>query len=86
MEVGAVPRAELPGGYLARGKKQKQQEDIERQQLIKKLVIIAMFSDDDLMDRLVLKGGNAIDLLYRVSARIRRHRFFDRRYFRLEPR
>lgn len=30
---------------------------------IKKLVIIALASDDDLMESLVLKGGNAIDLL-----------------------
>ena len=36
---------------------------------IKRLVVIAMFSDDDLMNRLVLKGGNAIDLIYRVSTR-----------------
>jgi len=31
---------------------------------IKRLVIIAMASDDELMEILVLKGGNAIDLLY----------------------
>lgn len=36
---------------------------------IKRLVIIAMFSDDDLMDRLVLKGGNLIDLVYGISPR-----------------
>jgi len=36
---------------------------------IKKLAIIAMFSDDDLMDLLVLNGGNVLDLIYRVSAR-----------------
>lgn len=36
---------------------------------IKKLVVIAMFSDDELMDRLVLKGGNALDLIYRISPR-----------------
>ncbi|NQT13679.1 MAG: nucleotidyl transferase AbiEii/AbiGii toxin family protein [Planctomycetes bacterium] len=28
-----------------------------------------MFSDDDLMDRLVLKGGNALDIIYRISTR-----------------
>ena len=28
-----------------------------------------MFSDDELMNRLVLKGGNAIDLIYKLSAR-----------------
>ena len=36
---------------------------------IKKLAVIAMFSDDELMNRLVLKGGNAIDLIYKLSAR-----------------
>ena len=28
-----------------------------------------MFSDDYLMEKLVLKGGNAIDLVYKISAR-----------------
>jgi hypothetical protein len=36
---------------------------------IKKLVIVAMFSDDELMDRLVLKGGNLLDIVYQLSAR-----------------
>ncbi|MHC4085828.1 MAG: nucleotidyl transferase AbiEii/AbiGii toxin family protein [Planctomycetota bacterium] len=36
---------------------------------IKKLSIIAMFSDDDLMDILVLKGGNAIDIVYGIASR-----------------
>ncbi|MCU0895943.1 MAG: nucleotidyl transferase AbiEii/AbiGii toxin family protein [Burkholderiales bacterium] len=36
---------------------------------IKKLVVIAMFSDDELMEQLVLKGGNALDLVHRVSTR-----------------
>mgnify|MGYP001131491490 CR=1 FL=1 len=36
---------------------------------IKKYAIIAMFSDDDLMDMLVLKGGNVLDLIYGVAAR-----------------
>lgn len=36
---------------------------------IKKYAIIAMFSDDDLMDMLVLKGGNVLDLIYGVSVR-----------------
>lgn len=31
--------------------------------IIKRLAIIALFSDDELMDSIVLKGGNAIDLL-----------------------
>lgn len=36
---------------------------------IKRLVVIAMFSDDQLMEYLVLKGGNALDLVYKLSAR-----------------
>src|SRR5450432_1893317 len=31
-----------------------------------------MFSDDDLMSRLVLKGGNALDLIHRISTRASR--------------
>jgi len=37
--------------------------------LIKKITIIAMVSDDYLMETLVLKGGNAIDLVYQLSGR-----------------
>ncbi len=36
---------------------------------IKSLAIVAMFSDDDLMERLVLKGGNLLDTVYGVSTR-----------------
>lgn len=36
---------------------------------IKKIAIMAMFSDDELMDELVLKGGNAMALIHRLSAR-----------------
>jgi predicted nucleotidyltransferase component of viral defense system len=36
---------------------------------IRKLGIIAMFSDDDLMEMLVLKGGNAIALFYSEYSR-----------------
>ncbi|OGR95315.1 MAG: hypothetical protein A2902_05490 [Elusimicrobia bacterium RIFCSPLOWO2_01_FULL_64_13] len=36
---------------------------------IKRLGIMAIYSDDYLMDRLVLKGGNAIDLIYRITTR-----------------
>lgn len=43
--------------------------DIDYIEQIKKLAIIAMFSDDDLMDMLVLKGGNVLDLIYGISAR-----------------
>jgi hypothetical protein len=36
---------------------------------IKKLTVMAMFSDDHLMEQLVLKGGNALDLVHRISTR-----------------
>ncbi len=36
---------------------------------IKRLVIVAMFSDEDLMDLLVLKGGNALDVVYSMTHR-----------------
>jgi predicted nucleotidyltransferase component of viral defense system len=36
---------------------------------VKKRAIMAMFSDDELMDRLVLKGGNLLDIIYKVSPR-----------------
>ena len=42
---------------------------VDQLERIKKLSIIAMFSDDDLMDILVLKGGNAIDIVYGIASR-----------------
>lgn len=38
-------------------------------QRIKELAVIGMFSDDTLMELLALKGGNALDLIYRISSR-----------------
>lgn len=43
--------------------------DLDNIEKIKKLAIIALISDDYLMHRLVLKGGNAIDLIYKISLR-----------------
>ncbi|MBI5907601.1 MAG: nucleotidyl transferase AbiEii/AbiGii toxin family protein [Burkholderiales bacterium] len=36
---------------------------------IKRLGVKAMFADDELFDQLVLKGGNAMDLIHRLSSR-----------------
>jgi predicted nucleotidyltransferase component of viral defense system len=36
---------------------------------IRRLVIIALFSDDELMEKLVLKGGNALDIIYGIGSR-----------------
>jgi len=43
--------------------------DVERINSIKRLVIKAIFSDDEFLDLLVLKGGNAVDLIYDVALR-----------------
>jgi hypothetical protein len=37
---------------------------------IRRLVIIAMFSDDVLFSQLALKGGNALNLVYRLGSRV----------------
>src|SRR5262245_42070097 len=36
---------------------------------VRRRILIAMFSDDELMDALVLKGGNALTLIYKVGQR-----------------
>lgn len=36
---------------------------------IKRLTVVSMFSDDELEEDLVLKGGNAMDLVHRLSSR-----------------
>src|SRR5258708_12024063 len=36
---------------------------------IKSLAVQAMFSDDELLEQLVLKGGNAMALVHQISAR-----------------
>jgi hypothetical protein len=43
--------------------------DLEITERIKRLVIIAMVSDDELLERLVLKGGNLLDIAYGISTR-----------------
>lgn len=43
--------------------------DLKKLEEIKRLAIIAMFSDDVLMDTLVLKGGNALDIVYKIASR-----------------
>ncbi len=48
---------------------EKPAADLDFLEKIKTRVVISMFSDDVLMDRLVLKGGNALDLVLRISSR-----------------
>jgi hypothetical protein len=54
---------------MSKKRKLSAADQLQRQQRIKTLVIIAMFSDDMLLERLVLKGGNALDIVHQVSAR-----------------
>jgi hypothetical protein len=43
-------------------------EDVDFDQ-VRKLTITALFSDDQLMEHLVLKGGNALSLVYHLTSR-----------------
>lgn len=43
--------------------------DADQVEKIKRLSVIGMFSDDDLMNMLVLKGANALDIVYGISPR-----------------
>lgn len=56
------PRAPLTSFMLDR-------TPAEQLELIKELAVVGMFSDDELLELLVLKGGNALDLIYRISTR-----------------
>jgi hypothetical protein len=44
-------------------------EPLELLDQIKRTAVVAIASDDRLMERLVLKGGNALDLIYGISLR-----------------
>jgi predicted nucleotidyltransferase component of viral defense system len=43
--------------------------DLELLSRVKRLALTALVSDDELMDLLVLKGGNALDLVYKIAER-----------------
>jgi hypothetical protein len=43
--------------------------EYEQSERIKRLVVIGIFSDDYLMEHLVLKGGNALNLVLRIGTR-----------------
>jgi hypothetical protein len=42
-------------------------ENLEFLKRVRTLALVAMFSDDQLMTRLVLKGGNALDLASKLN-------------------
>jgi len=43
--------------------------DLQKIEEIKKIALKAMFSDDEFMELLVLKGGNAMDIIHKISSR-----------------
>ena len=43
--------------------------DLHKIEEIKKIALKAMFSDDEFMELLVLKGGNAMDIIHKISSR-----------------
>ncbi len=43
--------------------------DITDLEKIRKLIVVSMFTDDDLMEMFALKGGNALELVYQMNAR-----------------
>lgn len=48
---------------------QKQTELVNKITEFRKLVIIAIFSNDELAKRFILKGGSALDLVYKINYR-----------------
>lgn len=75
MEKYQISRQELNGSLktlVAKGQLTGEELELRRDNFlrqIRKLAIIAIFSDDELMNRLVLKGGNALDIAYAMSSR-----------------
>jgi predicted nucleotidyltransferase component of viral defense system len=47
----------------------RKQDELQFFERIKTIAVIAIFSDDRLMEELVLKGGGALDIVYRASSR-----------------
>lgn len=43
--------------------------ELERLEKIRKLMVISMFADDELMGLFALKGGNALELIYKMNSR-----------------
>ena len=50
-------------------KSSKETAEYDQSERIKRLVVIGIFSDDCLMERLVLKGGNALNLALEIGTR-----------------
>ena len=54
---------------MAKNKKEQKSDELAALERVKRLAVMAMFSDDDLMDELVLKGGNAMALIHKLTSR-----------------
>lgn len=54
---------------MAKPKIDKKSQELDTLERIKKLAVMAMFSDDELLDELVLKGGNAMALIHKLTSR-----------------
>ena len=54
-------------GVWQKSKGEKKSEESAALDRIKKLAVTAMFSDDALLDELVLKGGNAVALIHKLT-------------------
>lgn len=54
---------------MAKPKIDKKNEELTALERIKKLAVTAMFSDDELLEELVLKGGNAMALIHKLTSR-----------------
>lgn len=70
-ENGWIPKTAEGMEQMAKGgaKAMASTGELEMLEKIKRLAIAAMFSDDDLMDELVLKGGNAMALIHKITKR-----------------
>lgn len=54
---------------MAKSKDEKRNDDLAVLERVKRLAVMAMFSDDELLDELVLKGGNAMALIHKLTSR-----------------
>lgn len=54
---------------MAKSKTDQKNDELATLERVKRLAVTAMFSDDELLDELVLKGGNAMALIHKLTSR-----------------
>ena len=54
---------------MAKNKNEQKNDELAALERVKRLAVMAMFSDDELLDELVLKGGNAMALIHKLTSR-----------------